>query len=124
VSNHGGRQLDGAPSSISALPIVADAVGSDTEVLFDGGIRTGADIMRALALGARACMIGRAYIYGLGAGGQAGVAKAIDILEKELSVTMALTGTNRIADIGRHVLVDGGAKKKTAAVKKKAKTAE
>jgi L-lactate dehydrogenase (cytochrome) len=125
VSNHGGRQLDGAPSSISALPIVADAVGSDTEVLFDGGIRTGADIMRALALGARACMIGRAYIYGLGAGGQAGVAKAIDILEKELSVTMALTGTNRIADIGRHVLVDGGgAKKKTAAVKKKAKPAE
>jgi len=114
VSNHGGRQLDGAPSSISALPIVADAVGSDTEVLFDGGIRTGADIMRALALGARACMIGRAYIYGLGAGGQAGVAKAIDILEKELSVAMALTGTNRIADIDGHVLVDGGAKKKTA----------
>ncbi len=108
VSNHGGRQLDGAPSSISALPAIADAVGSDTEVLFDGGIRTGADIMRALALGARACMIGRAYIYGLGAGGQAGVAKAIDILEKELSVTMALTGTNTIADIGRHVLVGGG----------------
>ena len=70
VSNHGGRQLDGAPSSISALPEIADAVGADTEVLFDGGIRTGADIMRALALGARACMIGRAYIYGLGAGGQ------------------------------------------------------
>ena len=69
VSNHGGRQLDGAPSSISMLPKVADAVGSDIEVLFDGGIRTGADIMRALALGARACMIGRAYIYGLGAGG-------------------------------------------------------
>ena len=113
VSNHGGRQLDGAPSSISALPAIADAVGSDTEVLFDGGIRTGADIMRALALGARACMIGRAYIYGLGAGGQAGVAKAIDILEKELSVTMALTGTNTIADIGRHVLVGGGAKKAT-----------
>ncbi len=70
VSNHGGRQLDGAPSSISMLPKVADAVGSDIEVLFDGGIRTGADIMRALALGARACMIGRAYIYGLGAGGR------------------------------------------------------
>ena len=112
VSNHGGRQLDGAPSSISALPKVADAVGTDTEVLFDGGIRTGADIMRALALGARACMIGRAYVYGLGAGGQAGVAKAIDILEKELSVTMALTGTNRIADIDGHVLVGGGGKKK------------
>ena len=80
VSNHGGRQLDGAPSSISALPPIADAVGSDIEVLFDGGIRTGADAMRALALGARACMIGRAYAFGLGAGGQAGVAKAIDIL--------------------------------------------
>ena len=119
VSNHGGRQLDGAPSSISALPKVVDAVGSDTEVLFDGGIRTGADIMRALALGARACLIGRAYIYGLGAGGKAGVAKAIDILEKELSVAMALTGTNSIADIGGHVLVDGGAKKKAAKSKRK-----
>ena len=103
VSNHGGRQLDGAPSSISALPKIADAVGADLEVLFDGGIRTGADVMRALALGARACMIGRAYIYGLGAQGKAGVAKAIDILEKELDVAMALTGTNRIADVGRHV---------------------
>ena len=97
VSNHGGRQLDGAPSSISALPAVADAVGYDTEVLFDGGIRTGADILRALALGARACLIGRAYIYGLGAGGKAGVAKAIDILKKELSVAMALTGTTRVS---------------------------
>ena len=124
VSNHGGRQLDGAPSSISALPKVADAVGADTEVLFDGGIRTGADIMRALALGARACMIGRAYIYGLGAGGQAGVAKAIEILENELSVTMALTGTKRIADIDRHVLVDGGEKKKPAAAKRKSKPAK
>ena len=114
VSNHGGRQLDGAPSSISALPAIADAVGSDTEVLFDGGIRTGADVLRALALGARACMIGRAYIYGLGAGGQAGVAKAIEILEKELSVTMALTGTNKIADIDGHVLVGGERKKKPA----------
>ncbi len=115
VSNHGGRQLDGAPSSISALPKVAEAVGSDTEVLFDGGIRTGADVLRALALGARACLIGRSYIYGLGAGGKAGVAKAIDILEKELSVTMALTGTNKIADIGPQVLVGGEAKKKAAA---------
>jgi L-lactate dehydrogenase (cytochrome) len=119
VSNHGGRQLDGASSSISMLPAVADAVGSDTEVLFDGGIRTGADVLRALALGARACLIGRAYIYGLGAGGQAGVAKAIDILEKELSVAMALTGTNNIADIGGHVLVDGAAKKKAAKSKRK-----
>jgi L-lactate dehydrogenase (cytochrome) len=112
VSNHGGRQLDGAPSSISALPAVAQAVGSDTEVLFDGGIRTGADMMRALALGARACLIGRAYIYGLGAGGRAGVSKAIDILKNEFSVTMALTGTKRVADIGPHVLVGGNVKKR------------
>ncbi len=112
VSNHGGRQLDGAPSSISALPAIAQAVGSDTEVLFDGGIRTGADMLRALALGARACLIGRAYVYGLGAGGKAGVAKAIDILQKELSVAMALTGTTRVADIGPQVLVGGEAKKR------------
>jgi L-lactate dehydrogenase (cytochrome) len=110
VSNHGGRQLDGAPSSISALPAIAKAVGSDTEVLFDGGIRTGADMLRALALGARACLIGRAYIYGLGAGGKAGVAKAIDILQKELTVAMALTGTTRVADIGPQVLVGGAGK--------------
>lgn len=112
VSNHGGRQLDGTSSSIAMLPRVADAVGSDIEVLFDGGIRSGADIMRAIALGARACLIGRSYIYGLGAGGQAGVAKAIDILSKELSVTMALTGVNRIADIDGRVLEGGVAKKK------------
>jgi L-lactate dehydrogenase (cytochrome) len=119
VSNHGGRQLDGAPSSISALPAVVDAVGSDTEVLFDGGIRTGADILRALGLGARACMIGRAYIYGLGAGGKAGVAKAIDILENELSVAMALTGTIKISDIDGGVIASGAAKKKPAARKRK-----
>ena len=119
VSNHGGRQLDGAPSSISALPKIADAVGSDVELMFDGGIRTGADALRALALGARACMIGRAYIYGLGAGGQAGVAKAIDILEKELSVAMALTGVNSINEIGPHVLANGEAKKKPARSGKK-----
>jgi L-lactate dehydrogenase (cytochrome) len=111
VSNHGGRQLDGAPSSISALPAIAQAVGSDTEVLFDGGIRTGADMLRALALGARACLIGRAYIYGLGAGGRAGVGKAIDILQKELSVAMALTGTTRVSDIGPQVLVGGETKR-------------
>jgi L-lactate dehydrogenase (cytochrome) len=115
VSNHGGRQLDGASSSISMLPAVADAVGADTEVLFDGGIRTGGDMMRALALGARACLIGRAYIYGLGAGGQAGVAKAIDILKKELDVAMALTGVNHIKDIGPQVLAGGEAKKRPAA---------
>ncbi len=105
VSNHGGRQLDGAPSSISMLPGIADAVGNDIEVLFDGGIRTGADILRALALGAHACLIGRAYVYGLGAGGGPGVAKAIDILKKELDIAMALTGTNSISEISRHLIV-------------------
>ena len=119
VSNHGGRQLDGTSTSIAMLPRVVDAIGGDTDVLFDGGIRSGADIMRALALGAKACLIGRSYIYGLGAFGQAGVAKAIDILEKELSVTMALTGVNRIADIDGRVL-EGGAPKKKAAAKPKA----
>jgi L-lactate dehydrogenase (cytochrome) len=104
VSNHGGRQLDGAASSISALPKVADAVGGDIEVLFDGGIRSGQDLLRALALGARACLIGRSYIYGLGAGGEAGVAAAIDIIAKELDVSMALTGTKTIAEIGPHII--------------------
>jgi L-lactate dehydrogenase (cytochrome) len=118
VSNHGGRQLDGAPSSISALPAIAQAVGSDTEVLFDGGIRTGSDMLRAMALGARACLIGRAYIYGLGAGGKPGVAKAIDILKKELSVAMALTGTTRVSDIGPQVLVGGEGRKKSTRARK------
>jgi L-lactate dehydrogenase (cytochrome) len=105
VSNHGGRQLDGAPSSISMLPAIADAVGSDIEVMFDGGIRSGQDVLRALALGARSCLIGRPYIYGLGAGGEAGVARAIDILRSELDVSMALTGVTRIDEIGPHNLV-------------------
>jgi L-lactate dehydrogenase (cytochrome) len=104
VSNHGGRQLDGAPSSISMLPPIVDAVGSDIEVMFDGGIRSGQDLARALALGARSCMSGRAYIYGLGAAGQAGVARAIEIMRNELSVTMALMGVTKIADIDRRVL--------------------
>jgi len=107
VSNHGGRQLDGAPSSISALPKIVDAVGSEIEVMFDGGIRSGQDIVRALALGARACMIGRAYVYGLGAGGEEGVATAIDLLAKELSVTMALTGTKNLREIDRDVIAPG-----------------
>jgi L-lactate dehydrogenase (cytochrome) len=105
VSNHGGRQLDGAPSSISVLPKVVDAVGSEIEVMFDGGIRSGQDVMRALALGAKSCMIGRAYIYGLGAFGQPGVAKALDIIANELSVTMGLCGVNSIEEIDGHVLV-------------------
>jgi L-lactate dehydrogenase (cytochrome) len=104
VSNHGGRQLDGAPSSISALPAVAEAVGSSLEILFDGGIRSGQDVMRAIALGARACLSGRAYIYGLGAGGQAGVARAIEIIRNELDTSMALTGVNRIEEIDRRII--------------------
>jgi len=104
VSNHGGRQLDGAPSSIEVLPEIADAVGSKMEIMFGGGIRTGMDVMRALALGAKSCMIGRAYAYGLGAGGQEGVAKAIYILAKELTTTMGLCGVNTIAEIDDHVL--------------------
>jgi len=101
VSNPGGRQLDGAPSSISVLPAIADAVGSSIEILFDGGIRSGQDLMRAIAFGAGACLSGRAYLYGLGAGGQAGVARAIEILRNELDVSMALTGITSVADIDR-----------------------
>jgi L-lactate dehydrogenase (cytochrome) len=86
------------------LPRIADAVGSEVDVLFDGGVRTGQDVLRALALGARACLIGRAYVYGLGAGGQAGVTKAIDILRNELDVSMALTGVRNVNEIGREVI--------------------
>jgi L-lactate dehydrogenase (cytochrome) len=106
VSNHGGRQLDGAPSSISALPRIVEAVGSSLEVLFDGGVRSGQDILRALALGARACLSGRAFVYGLGAGGEAGVARAIEIIQKELDVSMALTGINSVKEIDRSVIVN------------------
>ena len=104
VSNHGGRQLDGAPSSIAMLPRIADALGSDIEILFDGGIRSGQDLFRALALGANACLSGRAYIYGLGAGGQAGVTRAIEIIRNELDVTMALTGVKNIKQIDRRTI--------------------
>jgi L-lactate dehydrogenase (cytochrome) len=104
VSNHGGRQLDGARSSIDVLPEIVNAVGSQMEVLFDGGIRSGQDVMRALALGAKSCMIGRAYAHGLGAGGEAGVGKAIEIIKNELLTTMGLCGVNTIAEIDRHVL--------------------
>src|SRR5436305_14300434 len=104
VSNHGGRQLDGAPSSIEVLPEIVDTVGSKIEIMFDGGIRTGMDVVRALALGAKSCMIGRAYAYGLGAGGEAGVTKALDILAKEMLTTMGLCGVNTIAEIDDNVL--------------------
>jgi L-lactate dehydrogenase (cytochrome) len=104
VSNHGARQLDGAPSSISMLPRITDALGSDIEIMFDGGIRSGQDLFRALALGAKSCLSGRAYIYGLGAGGQAGVTRAIEIIRNELDVTMALTGVKNIAQIDRRTI--------------------
>jgi L-lactate dehydrogenase (cytochrome) len=104
VSNHGGRQLDGAPSTISALPKVADAIGGQKEILFDSGVRTGQDMFRALALGAKACMIGRPFLYGLGAGGEAGVAKVIDILRRELDTTMVLTGIDDVKKIDRNAI--------------------
>ncbi len=100
VSNHGGRQLDGAPPAITALAPIADAVGSEVELIFDSGIRSGQDVLRALSLGARSCMIGRAYIYGLGAGGQAGVTRAIEIIRKELDTSMALTGCTSVSEAG------------------------
>jgi len=107
VSNHGGRQLDGAPSAISTLPRIVDAVGSETEILFDSGVRSGQDVLRALALGAKSCMIGRAFLYGLGAAGEAGVSKAIEIIGREFDVSMALTGRRNIGEIDATVLDRG-----------------
>jgi L-lactate dehydrogenase (cytochrome)/glycolate oxidase len=107
VSNHGGRQLDGAPSSIHALPAIVDAVGSKTEVWVDGGIYSGQDVLKACALGARGTMIGRAMVYGLGAMGEAGVTKALQILHKELDVTMAFCGHTNITNVDRGILVPG-----------------
>jgi L-lactate dehydrogenase (cytochrome) len=107
VSNHGGRQLDGAMSSVSMLPAIVDAVDKRMEVWLDGGIRSGQDILRAVALGARGTMIGRASVYGLGAGGQEGVTKALEILANELDVTMALCGHRDIHDIDREILMPG-----------------
>ena len=105
VSNHGGRQLDGAESSIRALPAIADAVGSRIEVHMDGGIRSGQDVLKAWALGARGTYIGRAMVYGLGAMGEAGVTKALEIIRNELDLTMAFCGKTRIADVDRRVLL-------------------
>ncbi|OJU91728.1 MAG: alpha-hydroxy-acid oxidizing enzyme [Burkholderiales bacterium 66-5] len=107
VSNHGGRQLDGAPSSIAALPAIVAAVGDRLGVWMDSGIRTGQDILRAWALGARGTMIGRAMVYGLGAFGEAGVTKALQILHKELDTTMAFCGHTRIQAVDRSILVPG-----------------
>ena len=99
VSNHGGRQLDGAPATIRALPAVVSEIGGDAEVYLDGGIRRGADIVKAVALGARACLAGRALAYGLGAGGQAGARRAIDILNAELRTVLALAGCPSVRDL-------------------------
>jgi L-lactate dehydrogenase (cytochrome) len=106
VSNHGGRQLDGVPASVTALPDIAAAVGDRIEVLFDGGIRSGQDVLKALALGARGCLIGRAFLYGLGAMGEAGVTKALDLIRNELDISMILTGTKDLSKVGRDVLYD------------------
>lgn len=106
VSNHGGRQLDGAPSSISMLPKIVDAVGNQIEVHVDGGIRSGQDVLKAVALGAKGTYIGRPFLYGLGAGGKAGVTTALDIIRKELDITMALCGKRDIRDINRDVIAE------------------
>ncbi|MCU4654830.1 alpha-hydroxy-acid oxidizing protein [Roseibacterium sp. SDUM158016] len=105
VSNHGGRQLDGALSSIRMLPRIMDAVGDKIEVHLDSGIRSGQDVLKALALGAKGTMIGRAFVYGLGAMGQAGVTKALEVIHKELDTTMALCGERDVANLGRHNLL-------------------
>ncbi|MBP6598864.1 MAG: alpha-hydroxy-acid oxidizing protein [Giesbergeria sp.] len=107
VSNHGGRQLDGAPSSIHALPAIAAAVGQDIEVWMDGGIRSGQDVLKARALGAHGTMIGRSFLYGLGAFGQAGVTRALEIIQKELDVTMAFCGRTQIDQVDQSILLPG-----------------
>ena len=107
VSNHGGRQLEGAPSTIKALPDVVSAVGSDIEVWLDSGIRSGQDILKAWALGARGTMIGRAFLYGLGAYGEEGVTRALEILYKEMDISMAFTGHRNIHDVTEDILVKG-----------------
>jgi L-lactate dehydrogenase (cytochrome) len=104
VSNHGGRQLDGAPSTISVLPRIVEAVQGRCEVLLDGGIRSGQDILKALALGANGTLVGRAFVYGLGALGKQGVTAALEIMSRELQVSMALTGCNDIRDVSRSLL--------------------
>ena len=104
VSNHGGRQLDGAESSIRALPAIVDAVGSQIEVHMDGGIRSGQDVLKARALGARGTYIGRAFLYGLGAMGEAGVTKALEIIHNELDITMAFTGNTQIDHVTKGIL--------------------
>ncbi len=106
VSNHGGRQLDGAPSSIAALPAIADAVGKDIEVWMDGGIRSGQDVLKAVALGARGTMIGRAFLYSLGAMGEAGVQRCLKLMANELDITMAFCGHTDIHTVDRSILLN------------------
>ena len=107
VSNHGGRQLDGALSSVKALPAIVDAVGDRIEVWLDSGIRSGQDVLRSVALGARGTMIGRAFLYGLGAMGEAGVTKTLEIIQRELEITMAFCGHTDITQVNRDILVPG-----------------
>ena len=107
VSNHGGRQLDGAPSSISALPAIVDAVGSKMEVHMDGGVRSGQDVLKARALGAQGVYIGRAFLYGLGAMGEPGVTKALELIHKELDITMAFCGHTNINTVDKRILLPG-----------------
>ena len=104
VSNHGGRQLDGALSSIRVLPDIVDAAGDKIEVHIDSGIRSGQDVLKALALGAKGTYIGRAFIYGLGADGEAGVTKALEVIHKELDTTMGLCGATRVEQLTREKL--------------------
>ena len=106
VSNHGGRQLDGAPSTISALPAVVEATDGRCEVLLDGGVQCGQDVLRALALGAKACLIGKSFLYALAAMGGEGVTTALDLIRKELAVSLALTGCNNVQAVDRSILFD------------------
>jgi L-lactate dehydrogenase (cytochrome) len=106
VSNHGGRQLDDVPSTIHALPAVADAVGDRCEVLMDGGVRSGLDVVKALSLGARACLIGRPWAYAVAARGEAGVDHILRIMREEMLVTLGLTGVNDVGDLDRSALFD------------------
>jgi L-lactate dehydrogenase (cytochrome) len=104
VSNHGGRQLDGAPAPVDRIGLVRDAIGAGPDVILDGGVRRGSDIVKALALGATACSIGRPYLYGLAAGGEAGVDHVLTLLREEFERTLALAGINDIANLGaKHI---------------------
>ena len=107
VSNHGGRQLDGAPASIDALPSMVEAAGEHLEVWMDGGVRSGQDVLKARALGAQGVLIGRSFLYGLGAFGQAGVSKALQIIQKELDTSMAFCGHTNINTVDKNILVPG-----------------